>query len=150
MDRAVAELVTRADVVATIERLKVELRASEEPFVWATIDVGNLPDIPDEIQSAWIFALRAGRWSGAHYHPNSVQHMAVIEGRGRSRVGGTTGEMVPLGDGASGERWFVIEPGVPHEFFPLDGDMIVMSFHTAAARELLEVSASDGLIRHYE
>jgi mannose-6-phosphate isomerase-like protein (cupin superfamily) len=150
MDRAVAELVTRADVVATIERLKAELRASEEPFVWATIDVENAPHIPDEIQSAWIFALRAGRWSGAHYHPNSVQHMAVIEGRGRSRIGGTLGEIVAFGDGASGERWFVIEPGVPHEFFPVEGDMIVMSFHTAAARELLEVSESGGVTRHYE
>jgi len=149
MDRAAAELVTRADVVATIERLKLELRASEEPFVWATIEVGNVPDIPDEIQSAWIFALRAERWSGAHYHPNSVQNMVVIEGRGRSRIGGTIGEMVAFGDDSTGERWFVIEPGVPHEFFPVEGDMIVMSFHTVSAQELLEVSASDGLIRHY-
>src|ERR1700728_3577523 len=60
IDGAVAELAARDDVVATIERRKVELRASEEPFVWATIDLGNVPDIPDEIQSAWIFALRAG------------------------------------------------------------------------------------------
>ncbi|HLY00877.1 MAG TPA: cupin domain-containing protein [Candidatus Cybelea sp.] len=149
MDRAVAELATRSDVVATIERLKAELRASDEPFVWATIDVGNVPEIPDEIQSAWIFVLRAGRWSGAHYHPNSVQHMAVIEGCGRSNIGGAIGEMAAFGDDGSGERWFVIEPGVPHEFFPEDGDMVVMSFHTAAAQELLEVSQS-GVIRHYE
>jgi len=76
--------------------------------------------------------------------------MAVIEGHGRSRVGGAIGEMVAVGDGASGERWFVIEPGVPHEFFPVEGDMIVMSLHTAAARELLEVSESGGVTRHYE
>ncbi len=148
MDRAVAELVTRADVVATIERLKAELRASDEPFVWATIDVENVPDIRDEIQSGWIFALRAERWSGSHYHPNSVQHMAVIEGRGRSRVGGAIGEMVAFGGGGTGERWFVIEPGVPHEFYPVDGDMIVMSFHTAAEQELLEVSESGGVRRY--
>ena len=150
MDRAVVELVTRADVVATIEWLKAELRASHEPFVWATIDIGNVRDIPEKIQSAWIFALRAERWSGSHYHPNSVQHMAVIEGRGRSRVGGAIGEMAAFGDGGPGERWFVIEPGVPHEFYPVDGDMIVMSFHTAAAQELLEVSESGGVTRHYD
>jgi hypothetical protein len=80
MDLVVAELVTRADVVATIEQLKAQLRASEEPFVWATIEVGNAPDVPGEIQSAWIFALRAERWSGAHYHPNSVQHMGLASG----------------------------------------------------------------------
>jgi mannose-6-phosphate isomerase-like protein (cupin superfamily) len=150
MDHAVAELATRADVVATIDRLKAELRASDQPFVWATVDVGNVSDIPEEIRSAWIFALRAGRWSGAHYHPNSVQHMAVIEGRGRSRIGGALGEMVAFGDDSTGERWFVIEPGVPHEFFPVDGDMIVISFHTAGAQELLEVSESGGLTRHYQ
>ncbi|MGC9992009.1 MAG: hypothetical protein ABSD52_06415 [Candidatus Cybelea sp.] len=150
MDRAVVELATRADVVATIDRLKAELRASEEPFVWATIDAENVSDIPGEIQSAWIFALRAERWSGSHYHPNSVQRMAVIEGRGRSRVGGTTGEMVAFEDGGSGERWFVIAPGVPHDFYPVEDDMIVMSFHTATARELLEVSETGGLTRHYE
>jgi mannose-6-phosphate isomerase-like protein (cupin superfamily) len=150
MDRVVAELATRADVVATIDRLKAELRASQEPFVWATIDIGNVRDIPEKIQSAWIFALRAERWSGSHYHPNSVQHMAVIEGRGRWHVGGASGEMVAFGDGEPGERWFVIEPGVLHEFYPADGDMIVMSFHTAAAQELLEVSESGGVTRSYE
>jgi hypothetical protein len=150
MDRAVAELVARADVVATIQRLKAELRASEEPYVWATIDIGNVRDIPENIRSAWIFALRAERWSGAHCHPNSVQHMAVIEGQGRSRVGGAIGEMVAFGDGGPGKRWFVIEPGVSHEFYPVDGDMIVMSFHTATAQELLEVSESGGLTRHYD
>jgi hypothetical protein len=150
MDRTVAELVTRADVVAMIERLKSELGASDEPFVWATIDIGSVRDIPEKVRSAWIFALRADRWSGAHYHPNSVQHMAVIEGHGRSRVAGTIGEMVAFGDGGPGKRWFVIEPGVSHEFYPVDGDMIVMSFHTATAQELLEVSESGGVSRHYQ
>lgn len=147
---AVANLVTRADVIETIARLKSELRASAEPFVWATIGLQGAAGIPTEIRSAWIFALRAERWSGGHYHPNSVQHMAVIEGHGRSRIGSTIGEMVALGDGSLGEPWFVIEPGVPHEFYPVKSDMIVMSFHTATAQELLEVSESGASIRHYE
>ncbi|MFY9738759.1 MAG: hypothetical protein WAK11_06855 [Candidatus Cybelea sp.] len=141
---------TRADVVETIGRLKSELRTSSEPFVWATIDLQNVAGIPAEIQSAWIFALRAQRWSGEHYHPNSVQHMVVIDGRGRSRIGGTVGEMVAFGDGSLGDHWFVIDPGTLHEFYPVGDDMIVMSFHTASADELLEVSESGGSIRHYE
>jgi len=146
----VANLVTRADVIETIGRLKSELRASTEPFVWATIALQNVADVPAEIRSAWIFALRAERWSGEHYHPNSVQRMVVIEGHGRSRIGSTIGEMVALGDGSLGDAWVVIAPGVPHEFYPEKDDMIVMSFHTATAEELLEVSEGGAWIRHYE
>lgn len=150
LDDAVANLVTRADVIETIGRLKSELRASTEPFVWATIALQNVADVPAEIRSAWIFALRAERWSGEHYHPNSVQRMVVIEGHGRSRIGSTIGEMVALGDGSLGDAWVVIAPGVPHEFYPEKDDMIVMSFHTATAEELLEVSEGGAWIRHYE
>ncbi|MGC2633333.1 MAG: hypothetical protein WA215_03865 [Candidatus Cybelea sp.] len=149
-DDAVANLVTRAEIIETIGRLKSELRASTEPFVWATIALQNVADVPAEIRSAWIFALRAERWSGEHYHPNSVQHMVVIEGHGRSRICSTIGEMVALGDGSLGDAWVVIAPGVPHEFYPEKDDMIVMSFHTATAQELLEVSESGASIRHYE
>jgi mannose-6-phosphate isomerase-like protein (cupin superfamily) len=150
LDDAVANLVTRADVIETIGRVKSELRASTEPFVWATIALQKVAGVPAEIRSAWIFALRAERWSGEHYHPNSVQHMVVIEGHGRSRIGSTIGEMVALGDGSLGDAWVVIAPGVPHEFYPEKDDMIVMSFHTATAEELLEVSESGASIRHYE
>ena len=150
LDDAVANLVTRADVIETIGRLKSELQASTEPFVWATIALQNVADVPAEIRSAWIFALRAERWSGEHYHPNSVQRMVVIEGHGRSRIGSTIGEMVALGDGSLGDAWVVIAPGVPHEFYPEKDDMIVMSFHTATAEELLEVSEGGAWIRHYE
>jgi uncharacterized protein YjlB len=150
LDDAVANLVTRADVIETIGRLKSELQASTEPFVWATIALQNVVDVPAEIRSAWIFALRAERWSGEHYHPNSVQRMVVIEGHGRSRIGSTIGEMVALGDGSLGDAWVVIAPGVPHEFYPEKDDMIVMSFHTATAEELLEVSEGGAWIRHYE
>jgi hypothetical protein len=76
--------------------------------------------------------------------------MVVIEGHGRSRIGSTIGEMVALGDGSLGDAWVVIAPGVPHEFYPEKDDMIVMSFHTATAEELLEVSESGASIRHYE
>jgi mannose-6-phosphate isomerase-like protein (cupin superfamily) len=150
LNDAVTNLVTRADVIETIGRLKSELRASSEPFVWATIGLQNVANIPAEIRSAWIFALRAERWSGEHYHPNSVQHMMVIEGHGRSRVGGAIGEMSAFGDDSPGDQWFVIDPGVRHEFYPVKNDMIVISFHTATAQELLEVSESGGSIRHYE
>jgi mannose-6-phosphate isomerase-like protein (cupin superfamily) len=150
LDDAVANLVTRADVIETIGRVKAELRASTEPFVWATIALQKVADVPAEIRSAWTFALRAERWSGEHYHPNSVQHMVVIEGHGCSRIGSTIGEMVALGDGSLGDAWVVIAPGVPHEFYPEKDDMIVMSFHTATAEELLEVSESGASIRHYE
>ncbi len=149
LNDTVENLVTRADVIETIGRLKSEPRASSEPFVWATIDLQNVADVPAEIRSAWIFALRAEHWSGEHYHPNSVQHMVVIEGHGRSRIGGTIGEMVAFGGGSLRDPWVVIDPGVRHEFYPVKDDMIVMSFHTATAEDLLEVSEGGGSMRHY-
>jgi hypothetical protein len=42
LNDAVADLATRADIVETIGRLKSELRASPDPFLWATIGLQNV------------------------------------------------------------------------------------------------------------
>ncbi len=150
---AVEWLVRQTSFPDTVERLKAALRGSSEPFVWSTLDLAAIPGgLPAAIKSGWIFLLRADRGSGCHYHPNSVQHMIAVNGRGRSVVGGVTREIVPFApDPHSIEAaWHVIDRNVPHEFFPEREDMAVVSFHTCEAAALEEVSCETGANRLYE
>lgn len=138
---------------SALERLRVELGGSPEPFVWTTVALDTIPvALPASIKSCWIFLLKRDVPSGSHYHPNSIQHMAVLNGRGRSNVGGVERAMVPFGSArhSIGERWHIIDRGIPHEFFPEGEDMAVVSFHTCAAAELEEIASGSGARRTYE
>jgi mannose-6-phosphate isomerase-like protein (cupin superfamily) len=153
LDRAASRLLDSDDTRRIIERLRGEIGQSIEPFVWASLDLERVRDVlPAHIQSAWIFVLREGVWSGAHYHPNSVQHMIVVEGRGRSRIAGEERVMTGFGDArrTAEQRWQVIPARVPHEFLPEGSDMVVISFHTCAAHELEEFDVGTGRSRLYE
>jgi hypothetical protein len=78
--------------------------------------------------------------------------MAMIEGEGTAKIGSSTSEMKRF-DAANfslPDNWYVIDEGVPHEFFPRRTDMEVISFHTCAANELEEVSCASGAARIYE
>jgi hypothetical protein len=152
LNDAVEKIVSQKTFSEMVEGLKRELGHTEEPFVWSVIDPGALDcALPERIKSAWIFALKRDVPSGRHYHPNSVQHMVMIEGQGQSRVGNLCKEMVRFGTpGRPMETvWYVINEGVPHEFFPEETDMIVVSFHTCEARELEEISCGSGSERLY-
>ena len=107
--------------------------------------------LPERIKSGWVFVLKKDVPSGCHYHPNSVQHMVMIEGQGQSSVGNLRKEMVRFGTpGQPPETvWYVINEGVHHEFFPEETEMVVVSFHTCEARELEEVACGSGAERLY-
>jgi mannose-6-phosphate isomerase-like protein (cupin superfamily) len=108
--------------------------------------------LPDAIRSVWIFVLKKDMPSGCHYHPNSIQHMVMIEGEGTSTIGEISREMKGFGspDSSLDDIWYVIPEGVPHEFFPRETDMVVISFHTCASDELQEISCDTGASRGYE
>jgi len=152
LEAAVAWLAQQGNIADRIRRLKEELAASPETFVWASLDLSSIPcPLPACIRSAWIFVLRRDVPSGCHFHPNSVQHMLLFEGGGRSHIGGAWRPMVRYG--APGQppesAWSIIDRGVPHEFLPVGGDMVVISFHTCPPDELDEVSCDSGRQRHY-
>lgn len=153
LNDAVAELVTRPSIRSVVDTLKEQLRYTSEPFVWSTIDLKSVTTpLPDEIKSGWIFVLKKDVPSGCHYHPNSIQHMVMIEGAGTSKVGAVDGRMElfePQG-AALEENWCVIPEGVPHEFFPEGKDVVVMSFHTCDSHDLEEISCDSGASRNYE
>jgi hypothetical protein len=153
LNTAVEFLINQRSFLDRIEQLSQELNHSPEPFVWSIIDTIALDcKLPESIRSCWIFVLKHDVPSGCHYHPNSIQHMLVIKGEGMSKVAGIHKRMVQFGssNGSLADTWYVIGKGVPHEFFPEEEDMIVVSFHTCAASELEEVDYETGEKRLYE
>jgi len=152
LNEAVAQLISRPEVNRLIDDLKQQLPHTSEPFVWSTIDLQFLTaPLPDTIRSGWIFVLKKDVRSGCHFHPNSIQHMVMIEGEGTSKVGADSGQMKRFGDPDSSLEniWYVIPEGTPHEFFPAAQDVVVVSFHTCTSDELEEVSCDSGATRTY-
>jgi hypothetical protein len=150
---AVGWLLQQESFSRAVERLRLELGRSQEAFVWTTVAMDTIGvALPAPIKSCWIFLLKRDVPSGSHYHPNSIQHMVVLNGHGRSNVGGVERTMIPFGSARHSieEKWHVIGEGIPHEFFPEDEDMTVVSFHTCAAAELEEIASASGARRIYE
>jgi mannose-6-phosphate isomerase-like protein (cupin superfamily) len=151
---AVRTLLTQQVFADAMVRLSAEIEhVDDEPFVWATFAIDTLGcELPASIKSCWAFVLKQDTPSGCHFHPNSVQHMVMIRGRGRSNVAGQRRAMVAFDTpGRSlAEQWYVIPQGKPHEFFPEGEHVTVVSFHTCAAEELEEVACDTGNVRRYE
>jgi len=153
LSEAAARAFAEPNAHALIDALKEELGQTPEAFVWATLDLRTMPgQLPDNIKSGWIFVLKKDTPSGCHYHPNSIQHMVMIEGEGTAKIGPSTSEMKRLDrtNLSMPDVWYVIDEGVPHEFFPRGSDMVVISFHTCEANELEEISCDSGVTRVYE
>ena len=149
LNEAVAELITRPTIHDVVDKLKQQLQHTSEPFVWSTIDLQSITaPLPEKIKSGWIFVLKKDVPSGCHYHPNSIQHMVMIEGEGSSKIGADSGQMKRFGE--PDDVWYVIPEGVSHEFFPTERDMVVVSFHTCEPDELTEISCDSGASREYE
>lgn len=153
LHRCAVSLLRDARVAGIVEGLKEKVGDSEEPFVWSVIDRALLPqELPGNIKSVWLFVLKNGVPSGCHFHPNSVQHMVMAEGQGMSTIGDENRRMKEWRptDRSLDDVWYIIDAGVEHEFFPEKMDMVVISFHTCEAHELIEVSCSTGKSRVYE
>src|SRR5262245_56094084 len=98
LNDAVEQIVRQKTFSEMVEGLKKELSYSEESFVWFVIDLGSVNcAFPERIKSGLVFVLKRDVPSGRHYHPNSVQHMVMIEGQGQSSVGNLRKEMVRFG-----------------------------------------------------
>lgn len=153
LSAVVAKILSDPGYPAMVSRLKNELATSDERFVWSVISVDDsaVEVLPAHIKSAWIFVLRKDTPSVRHLHPNSTQHMVLIEGRGRSHIGDKVSEMIRFSDAPDrDDAWIVIDQNVAHEFFPEAQDMVVLSFHTCPEDELIEIDAGTGRQRIYE
>ncbi|HWN99314.1 MAG TPA: cupin domain-containing protein [Blastocatellia bacterium] len=152
LNTAVDFLINQETLRKTIDRLTEEIKHSKEAFVWSVINLSSIDcALPEAIRSCWIFVLKKDLSSGCHYHPNSIQHMVALRGQGTSKVGGTSKRMVQFGSPSTslGDKWYVIDKGVHHEFFPEGEDMVVVSFHTCEANQLEEIACETGEKRLY-
>jgi len=140
----------QASTTEVINSLKQKIQESSEPFIGEAINTELFQsDLPPNIKSCWIFILKKDTPSIAHYHPNSIQHTAMIEGKGKVMVGDILQDL-QLFDISNKNTWYIINENVPHEFFPEDEDMIVISFHTCAPEDLIEVKCATGENRIYK
>src|SRR5215204_4348015 len=133
LNEAVAQIIASPTFPGLVDTLKQQLQHTSEPFVWSTIDLDPVKTPhPDAVKSCWVFVLKKDVPSGSHFHPNSIQHMVMIEGEGSSEVGGTLSEMRRFSepDSSLDDVWYVIPENMPHEFFPRGTDVVVVSFHT--------------------
>lgn len=147
----VKEILKNRKVLGIIDDLKAQLLETNEPFLWTTLPENLIGESwPAGIRSAWIFVLRPHYNTSPHYHPNSIQHTAVAEGEGRAKIGDKQVKLELFDPADPQPIWYVIEKGVSHEFVTGKSPVVVVSFHTCAADELVEVEEESGRTRLYE
>jgi len=132
-----------------VERVRAELAREKEPLMtWEPIPLTVFGSaLPREIQSAWVFVLRAGADTGAERHPNSHQRMMSFEGSGDMKTG-KPGEwqsnvLISDNDAPPEQRWISIPPNAWHRPVVGGDDWVVVSFHTVPAAELIEEKPDD-------
>jgi hypothetical protein len=156
LDKIVRSEKVRAQIEPTVERVRTELaRKSDALMTWEPIPLAAFgSELPPEIQSGWVFVLRAGTDTGAERHPNSHQRMMTLDGAGDMKMdaSGTPNEvedeseiawhsrvLVSDLDAPLERRWISIPKNVWHRpVIPAGGEWIVVSFHTVPATELIE------------
>jgi len=128
-----------------VERVRTELaRKKAALMTWESVPLTIFGSaLPAQIQSAWVFVLRAGADTGVERHPNSHQRMMSFEGSGDMRTGdpeqSQSNVLISNPDAPMEQRWIAIPQNVWHR--PVVGaaaDWAVVSFHTVPAKELIE------------
>ena len=150
LDAALHSDTVRERIRSIVARVRERLAAKNDALMsWEAFPLEILAaTLPPEIQSAWVFILRAGADTGAERHPNSHQRMMSFEGSGDLQTGapGKWQSNVLVSDpGAPLERrWISIPTNVWHRpIINAAADWAVVSFHTAPAEELIEERPDD-------
>ncbi len=144
LDRLVGREAVRAFVDAAARRLERRLLA--EPgasMAWGTVPLSLFDaGLPEAIRSGWVFILRAGAATGAERHPNSHQRTLSYIGAGdlQTMKSGrwTSHPLVSDPEAPSGKRWVSIPANTWHQAVVRAGNWVVVSFHTAPAKLLIE------------
>lgn len=134
----------RRQIDSAVADARAMLAGSEEPFGWRFLDLPD--DVPNGIRSGGVFVLPAGSSPAAHRHPNSTQHMRVLSGQASVELrpaGEDEGQGAARFSIGEDRPWLVIPRDIVHGFeLPPDHDLVVLSFHTVAQEELLEVTST--------
>jgi|ERR1700736_1354181 hypothetical protein len=156
LDEIVRSEKVRAQIEPILERVRAELaRKPDALMTWEPIPLATFgSELPREIQSGWLFVLRAGTDTGAERHPNSHQRMMTFAGTGDMKIDarGTTNDIESESEIAWHSHVLVSDPNAPLErrwisiprnvwhrpVIPAGAEWVVVSFHTVPATELIE------------
>lgn len=137
-------------LLRAITELERQLASCDEPFVGLPLEEGLVRGrLPPGIESAWVFVLRAKSRNPAHLHPNSTQYTAAIRGGGRGFFGEREVALRSFDAADPAGTIQVIPPGMPHAFAPGSEDLVVVSFHTVAPEDLVEIELDSARTRTY-
>jgi len=144
LDGLVAAPEVREHITKVAERVTRRLtQEAASLMTWEPLRLEIYGDaLPESIRSSWVFALRAGATTGAERHPNSHQRMMSLQGAGDLQTGGEglwrSQHLVSDNGAELLRRWATIPPNVWHQAVVPSQHWAVVSFHTAAAEELIE------------
>src|SRR5262245_4782396 len=150
IDSVLRSETVRQQIRPIVERVRAELaRKREAVMTWEPIPLTLFASaLPPEIQSAWVFVLRAGADTGAERHSNSHQRMLSFEGSGDMQIGepgqSQSNVLISNPHAPLEQRWISIPQNVWHRpVVGRDADWTVVSFHTVQANELIEERPDD-------
>jgi hypothetical protein len=150
LDTALRSHSVREHIRSVVVRVREQLALRKDALMsWEPFPLEVLATtLPPEIQSAWVFVLRAGADTGAERHPNSHQRMMSLEGSGDLQTGAPgkwqSNILVSDADAPLERRWISIPTNVWHRpIINAAADWAVVSFHTVPAEELIEERPDD-------
>ncbi len=139
-----------SQVRAMVARLDAEAAKGKAPFAGAPLPEALVSGrLPPGIASAWVFVQRAKCSADPHSHPNSVQHCTVVSGSGMVRIGRRASVIQPFDPAYPDRSIYVIPENTPHAFESFNEHLVIMSFHTVAAADLVEEDLDSGSRRKY-
>lgn len=129
-----------SQVRVLVAELTKQLSTGKEPFLRKALPEELVHGrLPPGIESASVFVIRPETRTPPRKHPNSVQHMAVIDGGGTYFIGDKTDFLQPFDPAFPEKSIYVIGEGVPYSFEPGHEPLVLLSFHTVTADKLIEV-----------
>jgi hypothetical protein len=162
LDRAVRSGDAQIRIRPIVERVRTDLaRKPNAVMTWEPIPLTTYSGgvLPGQIESSWIFVLRAGANTGAERHPNSHQRMMSFAGTGDMQIGRPKSEakvnygadiewqsnlLISNQDAPLEKRWISIPQNVWHQpVVSQSEDWVVVSFHTVPAEQLIEERPDD-------
>ena len=147
-------LLREKSVTESIDRIAARLLARTPAGSAKLMDREPVPlsvygdKLPPVVRSSWVFLMRAPAVTGAERHPNSHQRSVAYRGTGFFEVSDSP-EFEGEAEGASHllssglddpleTRWISIPVNLWHQAVVPEGEWIVVSFHTAAEKDLVE------------
>lgn len=131
---------TRDALSPVIAELEETLAAQPGvPQAWKSLALDRLPvKLPEEIQSCWVFVLRAGATFGAERHPNSHQRSVALSGNADFELfEGGGWKAHPIGRDRA-DSAISIPPMAWHRIQIGPANFVSASFHTCPSDQLIE------------